>query len=419
MRFVLVSTHIDQTTGYSKVSYNLVKQLSSLAPKVKTYHFGFQRHPNRPNFRKYPEGVLSYDAAANEDPREEGFGYNKIHEYLDMVNPDVVMIYNDPYTVARFIESMKHEKGKSPYKLWIYLDQVYSGIAPPLIEALHKHADRFYCFTDIWKQKFLEYGPINDVRVLEHAVDPALFTVMPKEARAEVRKNLALPSDGIVLLNANRNSQRKRLDLTIAGFARVLKASPRAPYYLIIATNAQPQSGAFYDLHRIFLEELKENGLEPQDYIRRLLLIDTSPPNVWSDEAINQLYNVADIGINTSDGEGFGLCQLEHMYTGAPQIVTDIGSYRTFLDDTTASFVAPNGRSYFGGGMPHGFWSPTFSANDVATAIESMIKTLPEKRKAVNAYPFKSWAKVCDAWLEDVLTATEDQVAIVSVPVTA
>jgi len=303
MRFVLVSTHIDQTTGYSKVSYNLVKQVSSLAPKVKMYHFGFQRHPNRPNFRKYPEGVSSYDAAANEDPREEGFGYNKIYEYLDMVNPDVVMIYNDPYTIAKFIDSMKHEKGKSTYKLWIYLDQVYTGIAPPLMEILHKHADRFYCFTDIWKTKFLEYGPVDDCRVLEHAVDPTMFTVMPKDARMDVRKNMGLPNDGIVFLNANRNSQRKRLDLTIAGFVRLLKNAPKAPYYLVIATNAQPQTGAFYDLQRIYAEELKDNGLMFQDYARRLILIDTSPPNVWSDEAINQLYNIADIGINTSDGE--------------------------------------------------------------------------------------------------------------------
>lgn len=419
MRFVLVSTHIDQTTGYSKVSYNLVKQVSSLAPKVKMYHFGFQRHPNRPNFRKYPEGVSSYDAAANEDPREEGFGYNKIYEYLDMVNPDVVMIYNDPYTIAKFIDSMKHEKGKSTYKLWIYLDQVYTGIAPPLMEILHKHADRFYCFTDIWKTKFLEYGPVDDCRVLEHAVDPTMFTVMPKDARMDVRKNMGLPNDGIVFLNANRNSQRKRLDLTIAGFVRLLKNAPKAPYYLVIATNAQPQTGAFYDLQRIYTEELKDNGLMFQDYARRLILIDTSPPNVWSDEAINQLYNVADIGINTSDGEGFGLCQLEHMYTGAPQIVTDVGSYRTFLDETTSAFIPPNGKMYFSGGMPHGFSSPTFAVADVATAMESVIATLPEKRKAVQDYSFKSWATVCDAWLEDILTEVAGPAAIVSVPVTA
>jgi glycosyltransferase involved in cell wall biosynthesis len=417
MRLVLVSTHIDQTTGYSKVSHNLVKQLSTLSPKVKTFHFGFQRHPNRPTMRKYPEGIVSYDAAANEDPKEEGFGYNKIHEYMEMVNPDVVMIYNDPYTVARFIESMKHERGKSTYKLWIYLDQVYTGIARPLIEVLHNHADRIYCFTESWKRTFLEYGPFSDVRTLGHAVDPSIFTCMTAEARKGIRTNMGVPEDAIVFLNMNRNSQRKRLDLTIAGFVGLLKNNPTKPYFLVIASNLQPQSGAYYDMQRIFLEELKDHGLDVQTYARRLLLIDTSPPNVWSDEAVNQLYNAADIGINTSDGEGFGLCQLEHMYTGAPQIVTDVGAYRDFMNSSVAEFISPNGKSYFAGGMPHGFSCPTFATTDVAKSMEDMVNTLGEKRKNVQKFQFSSWSRVCDEWLEDILKEAGGQASTVSVPV--
>ena len=418
MRFLLVSTHIDQITGYSKVSYNLVNQLATLNPKVKTFHFGFQRHAGRSNLRKYPAGVNSYDAAANEDPKEEGFGYNKLAEYIETVQPDVVMIYNDPYTIARFIDSIKHERGKSSYKLWLYVDQVYTGVAMPLIEILQKHADRIYCFTDIWKTKFLEYGPFPDVRVLEHAVDPTVYTCMSEDSRKLIRQtNLSLASDAIVILNANRNSQRKRIDLSISGFVGLLKKHPEKPYYLAIASNLQPQSGAYYDVQRIFLEELKDNELDFQQYGRRLLLIDTSPPNVLSDEAINQLYNAADIGINTSDGEGFGLCQLEHMYVGAPQIVTDVGSYRTFLNGSTTEFIRPSGKFYFTGGMPHGFSAPTFTSADVTSAMDSMINTLSEKRVNVRTHQFKSWATICDGFLEDVLTQAEGQAASVSVPV--
>ena len=419
MRFVLVSTHIDQTTGYSKVSYNLVKQLSTLSPKVKTFHFGFQRHPNRPTMRKYPDGVVAYDAAANEDPKEEGFGYNKIQEYLEMVNPDVVMIYNDPYTISRFIESMKHERGKSPYKLWLYVDQVYTGVAQPLVDILHTHADRIYCFTETWKKQFLQYGPFHDLRVLEHAVDPTVFSCMSPETRKGIRSNMAIPDDATVFLNINRNSQRKRLDLTIAGFVGLLKNNPTKPYYLVIATNLQPQSGAYYDTQRIFLEELKDRGMDFQVYARRLLLIDTSPPNVWSDEAINQLYNAADVGINTSDGEGFGLCQLEHMYTGAPQIVTDVGAYRDFMDSSVADFIPPNGKMYFAGGMPHGFSSPTFATSCVTKSMEDMIATIADKRKSVQNFHFSSWSRVCDEWLEDILKQAEGQASSVSVPVTS
>jgi glycosyltransferase involved in cell wall biosynthesis len=402
MRVVLVSTHIDQTTGYSKVAHNLLKQASTLAPRVKFFHYGFQRHPNSPGHRKPPTGINLYDAAANEDPKEEGFGFNKIHDYLEMVGPDVVMIYNDPLIIHKFVEAMKHDKTTATYKLWIYVDQVYEGIAPPLMKTIRDHADRVYCFTEIWKQKFLAYGDFPDVRILEHAVDSTVFSALADDARMAFRKSLGIPTTGVVFLNANRNSQRKRLDLTLAGFARVLKTTPNA--YLIVATNVNPQAGAYYDIPTIFQREAQRQGLD-QMMLSHLILIDTAPPNVVGDEGINQLYNAADIGINTSDGEGFGLCQLEHMLTGAPQVVMDIGSYRTFLDETTAVFVPPGDDVYFPGSMPLGGWAPSFSADSVANAMGKAIGMLPELRAGVSAYKFKSWTQVCDGWLEDLLNA--------------
>jgi glycosyltransferase involved in cell wall biosynthesis len=402
MRVVLISTHIDQTTGYSKVAHNLLKQASTLAPRVKLFHYGFQRHPNTPSHRKAPAGVNQYDAAANEDPKEEGFGFNKIHDYLEMVGPDVVMIYNDPLIIHKFVEAMKHDRKTATYKLWIYVDQVYDGIAFPLMKTIHEHADRVYCFTEIWKQKFLAYGAFPDVRILEHAADSTTFSALADDARQAFRKSLGIPASGIVFLNANRNSQRKRLDLTLAGFARVLKTHPTA--YLVIATNVNPQAGAYYDIPAIFQREAARVGLD-QLALSHLVLIDTAPPNVVGDEGINQLYNAADLGINTSDGEGFGLCQLEHMLTGAPQIVTDIGSFRTFLDESTAVFIPPGDDAYFSGAMPLGGWAPTFTADAVATAMKKAIETLPALRSKVKTYPFKTWAQVCDGWLEDLLNA--------------
>ena len=415
MRFVLVSTHIDQTTGYSKVSHALLRQLATLAPKVKTFHFGFQRHPARANIRKIPDGVTCYDAAANEDPKEEGFGFNKIHEYLDMVNPDVVMIYNDPLIVCRFIESMKYEPGKSPYRLWVYLDQVYEGAAPQLIDLIRRNAERVYCFSEHWKRVFLDYGPAPDVRVLEHAVDQTVISNLPADARHAIRASVSLPNDAIVLLNANRNSQRKRLDLTIQGFVRALSKNPKL--HLMIASNMNPQNGAFYDLQRVYLEELKVRGLDTFPYMKNLILVDTSAPNIIDDDGVNQMYNLADIGINTSDGEGFGLCQLEHLYTGAPQVVTDLAAYQAFMDDKVSVLIPVTGRAYFPGGMPHGLWSPTFNPDDCAAAILQAAESLPELKAAAKKHVFKTWAAVCSDFLEDVLMLTEGPVASVSVPV--
>lgn len=405
MRFVLVSTHTDQTTGYSKVVFNLLKQLATMSPRVKVFHFGFQRHPSQPGFRKAPAGINQYDAAANEDPKEEGFGFNKIKEYIEMVGPDVVMIYNDPLVIYKFIEAMGHDRSSSPYKLWTYVDQVYNGIAQPLMNAIKEHSDRVYVFTDIWRNALIkQYGEFQDVRVLEHGVDSTTFSSLPAEARRTLRTNLNIPADATVFLNANRNSQRKRLDLSIQGFARLLAKNPSMPYYMIVVTNVNPQAGSYYDLVRIFAREIELLGL-PQEIAARLLLIDSSGKNVITDEGINQIYNLADIGINTSDGEGFGLCQLEHMLTGAPQIVTDVGSYRTFLDDSVAAFISPRSDVYCAGTMPLGGWAPSFDPNDVATAMEHVSSNLADMKQSVAGYPFKTWSTVCDSWLEDVMSA--------------
>ena len=401
MRFVLISTHVDQTTGYSKVVYNLLGQLATLAPEVKTYHFGFQRHPSHSNLRTVPKGVISYDAAANEDPKEDGFGFNKIHEYLEMVNPDVVMIYNDPLIIHRFIEAMKFDKEKSTYKLWLYVDQVYEGIVPPLIESMNKNAHRIYCFTPYWADIYSKYGEFSDIRVLENAVDTTLFSKIPDGTRSAVRSSMGLPSNAVLMINVNRNSNRKRHDLSIMGFTELITRDPTKPYYYMIVTGLNAQQGAYYDVNRIFTMELQRRGLNPTDFTKRLMLIDTASKPL-PDSAINELYNASDIGVNTSDGEGFGLCQIEHLYTGAPQLVTDIGTYRSFMDETVCGFVKPKDRTYFSGTMPLGSWASNFSYHEIADTLTKMIENLPALKKAASEYKFKTWKEVCASWLEDV-----------------
>jgi len=407
MRFVLVSTHVDQTTGYSKVVSNLLAQVATLAPKVKTFHFGFQRHPERKNIRKTPGSIVAYDAAANEDPKEEGFGFNKIHEYLEMVGPDVVMIYNDPMIIARFIAAMKYKKGESPYKLWLYVDQVYSGIAPPLMDDLNKAADKVYCFTDTWAKVYAEYGAgIETPGVMEHAVDSTIFSRLPLVTRAGLRKNVGLPTEAIVFLNANRNSQRKRQDLTIMGFVELLRRHPDKPLWLLMVTTVDPQKGAHYDIQRIFHDQLGRAGLDPNLYAKRMAIVDTAPPNMLSDEGINQIYNMCDVGINTSDGEGFGLCQLEHLYTGAPQIVTDVGSYRSFLPITVTQYIRPGPLVYQAAAMPLGLSAPSFDPAHVADAMDAVLEKYVEMSSKAAEMKFNTWTDVCASWLADLRAAS-------------
>jgi len=411
IRFLLVSTHTEQVTGYSKVSYNLLKQLGTLQPLIKIFHFGFQRTPARlPAPARPISGIIQYDAAANEDPKEQGFGFNKFKEYVDTVNPDIIMIYNDPIVIHQFIQQLK-DTPKS-WKLWVYLDQVYKGADMNLLRNIENASDRIICFTEEWKKYLLTRitTPNIKIDVLEHGVDPLVFKPLSDGERAGIRKNLNLKPEDKVFLNMNRNSQRKRLDLTIMAFTRLLKKFPDAPYHLLLVTGVKPEAGAFYQPLQIYLNELELLGLDNLKYGTRVTIVDTTPPNAYfNDEAVNQLYNAADVGINTSAGEGFGLCQLEHMATGAPQVVIDLDCYKAFMTPETCVAVPVEHYSYLQMTAGVGLTESTASAESVALAMEKALSMCSREtsEKCTNLAKNRPWSKVCDDFLETVLAKTD------------
>jgi glycosyltransferase involved in cell wall biosynthesis len=407
IRFLLVSTHTEQVTGYSKVSYNLLKQLGTLAPLIKIFHFGFQRTPARLATPARPlTGIIQYDAAANEDPKEQGFGFNKFKEYVDTVNPDIIMIYNDPIVINQFIQQVKDVP--KTWKLWVYLDQVYKGADMGLLRNIENASDRILCFTEEWKKYLLTRltTPNIKIDVLEHGIDSLVFKPLSDGERAGIRKNLNLKSGDKVFLNMNRNSQRKRLDLTIMGFARLIKAFPDQPLHLVLVTGVKPEGGAFYQPLQIYLNELELLGLDNLKYGTRVTIIDTTAPQAYfNDDAINQLYNVADVGINTSAGEGFGLCQLEHMATGAPQVVLDLDCYKAFMDDKTSVRLPLTSYSYLQMTAGVGLTEYTATAESVAEGMEKALAMCGKETSAacVALARTRPWSKICDDFLESVI----------------
>ena len=404
VRFLLVSTHTEQLTGYSKVSHNLLKQLSTLQPLVKIFHFGFQRSPVRPDAPMRPlENVIQYDAAANEEPRQQGFGFNKLAEYVDTVSPDIVMIYNDPLVVNGFLDALS--KVEKTFKTWVYLDLVYEGVDQGLLRNIETRADRIFCFTPKWKEYLLSRLPATEkqVDVLEHGVDTLLFKPSSDAERIATRKTLNIPPEAVVFLNMNRNSERKRLDLSVMAFARLVAKYPTLPLYMLFVCNMSQQSGIFYHPVAIFIEELNRLRLSPADFGSRVCLVDTSPPRLLDDKTIASLYGAADYGINTANGEGFGLCQLEHLATGAPQVVVDVGDYRCFLDETVAEIVPVTSYSYLSIGAGVGKIAKTASVEDVTAAMD---RILSNKRSSVCVEKAKTrpWSKVCDPFLETIIS---------------
>ena len=347
-RFLLVGTHAHQTTGYSKVTYHMIQELAKRG-EFDLFHFGFQKFlAAPPGYREYPAGVDVHDAVEQERlklaDQEMGFGFSQLPDYVRKVKPDVVLIYNDAGIICRFLDKLSEKltaAEKSAYKLVIYLDQVYMIQRPELLARIDKDAHAYVAFTSYWKEVLEKQGIKKPIGVMRHGFDPTQFKPMD---RAAMRKKHNLPEHLLLFLNLNRNTPRKRHDLVVMAFAELVARHPTKPLALMAVCDAGEQGG--YPIQEIYVRELERLGVPPQFHIQKLLITKTAL--TYTDEMINELYSMSDVGITAADGEGFGLCQFEAMGVGVPQVVPYLGGFRDFCTSGVNSMtVKPRWRNYF------------------------------------------------------------------------
>jgi glycosyltransferase involved in cell wall biosynthesis len=400
---MLVSTHVQQYTGYSKISYGILQELSKL-PNLDVIHFGFQKHPQPvQGFRPYPSNIDVIDAAALEQPLQQGFGYQSLMEQVRKKNPHVVMIYNDMAVVTRFLEEIRKTGTPRPFKVWVYCDQVYDCQHQAMIDILNRDCDRVFAFTSYWKKQLKEQGLTRPISILGHGFDPKTFFTVPRDI---ARKSLKLPEEAFVIMSLNRNQPRKRYDIMLMAFVELLVKYPTKPIVLLCICDKGEKGGWW--LFEVFVRELKRKGVPIEQYGNRLMI--SSHDMVFKDEDINVLYNVADIGISTADGEGWGLCTFEQMGVGIPQVVPDVGGYKEYCSNTNSMVVKPSHRYY----LPSVYSGVGGEANacdphDVCMAIEEYLNDT-EKRKvhgqrAKDTVLTYTWPKV----VKDLVKALQEE----------
>lgn len=320
------------SNGYSQVGYELAKYLSKL-PDIQLTIYGFQNFSQIPNHRTdFPSNVQVYDAWTNEQPRQAGFGVGQVKDFVTMNKPDVVIVYNDMLVLTSVISQL-HEVPDKKFKIIAYIDQVYLCQKKEYIQFVNNKADLAMLFTPYWEEIALEQGITLPTCNLRHGFNKNMHYPVPKNI---ARKFYGLKNEDFIVLNLNRNQPRKRWDICLQAFAAVVQKLPDEPIKLLIATATQ---GA-WNLLEIYERELKKRGLTLEQGMKHVILLDN--PQQLSDEDVNFLYNVADIGLNTCDGEGFGLCNFQQAAIGIPQVVPYIGGFRDFFDNDNALLVRPS-----------------------------------------------------------------------------
>jgi len=359
-RILLCGTYpIGQSNGYSRVVYYIAKHLGiEKYNDIQLTIYGFQ------NFRQtagseerneIPSSVILHDALATENPKRGGFGEKEIGIFLRKNPQDIIIIFNDPIITSGLTQTIVQEFSNEERKKFLlvsYMDQVYPYQKPEYINIINTYFNAVITFTPYWKQMVRKLGLRKDMPcyMFPHGFDHNLYYPIPRDL---ARLYYNIPQNAFVILNLNRNQPRKRWDLTIMAFAEVIEN-----YYKLL--NATPEEqrntirpvrlmiGSVLDGSWSLLEILKHELMlrnVPYEFGRECIVA-VSNPQQLSDRDINVMYNACDIGLNTCEGEGFGLCQLEHMGVGSPQVCLKIGGLQDFLNENNSIVIEPTVR-YF------------------------------------------------------------------------
>lgn len=333
VKVLFCGTHPQQFNGYSKVVYELARELCQY-DNIKLHIYGFQNFYNEPDHvkeRALPDTVEIYDAYAKEEPKNKGFGENEIVDYVNKISPDIVIVYNDLVVISTFIKALQTIPDKK-FKIVPYIDIVYKNEKRELLKYIHDNIDGCIAFTDYWKQTLIEDNYTKPLWTLEHAFNKNLYYPIPKHV---ARKYFDISNDDFIIMNLNRNQPRKRWDHCIMAFIKFISKHLNEKIKLLILTAV---TGA-WNLTELMMNEAKKYKIEISQLKNHFIFIQN--PQKMTDKEINIMYNVADIGWNTCDGEGFGLCNFEQAGVGIPQVVPYVGGFRDFFNENNSIPIPP------------------------------------------------------------------------------
>ena len=303
-------------TGFSRVIHSILNHLPA----------GYEVSHFATNLKSPPPSSGNWKIFPNEMEEAQGLG-----ELVDRLAPDLVFLVDVVWAVARF-RALWEVPGRS-YRVVLYLAAGEKEELTAKGMAQLVGADRLVFYTafarDLARAALAELAPhcqgcgFSEIEVVPHGIDPKTFFPIAgrdqqglvssrKKARRKIFPGDPSLQDQFIVLNANRNQVFKRIDVCLRGFARFAKGKSDVRLYLHMATaKLAPGEIALVD----------ELGLRD-----RVMISTTGHQHPdFSDERLNLLYNACDVGINTSELEGWGLVAFEHAATGAAQIVPGHG----------------------------------------------------------------------------------------------
>lgn len=377
--------------GFARVAQTL---LSHLCHRYELHHLVI-------NHRGEDRGG-EWQVYGNREPGDPQ-GLRALGALIETLRPHGVLILHDLYYQARYARCLKTFPNVARVA-YVPIDGELSGVfAPQTFEAF----DQMVAYTQFGHRQLQSLwgedgspgteGSRPEICTIPHGVDTSVFQPLGgqelgdrREAKRAVFGEELAGADSFIVLNANRFALRKRIELTIEGFARFARGKPVGVRLCLHMASRH--------LGASLLELAQRHGIA-----HRLLLTHRLPVHPeLSDDQLNGLYNACDVGINTSEGEGWGLVSFEHAATGAPQVVPAHSACAELWQDS-ACLVEPRSS-----------WTchqlqvqrHTVDPEDVAAALERLYADRCFRRRMAQAAFLNAtredyrWERIADRWDE-------------------
>jgi glycosyltransferase involved in cell wall biosynthesis len=371
-------------TGFSRVAHSIIKNLEN---EFEIVGVGVNYHGDPHNY-KFPIFPASINMAKGP------YGANRIVDLINGQDFDILFILNDAWVINGYLQAIKANVTKPLPKIVVYFP-VDSTEHDPEWYSNFDIVSRAVTYTKFGEWVVKDANPTIDVSVIPHGIDTEIFH-KTHATRLDAKIEFFAPyadkvgdlTNSFIVLNANRNQPRKKLDITMLGFAKFAKN--------------KPEDVKLYMHTGMIDSSINVDKLATRYGISTRLIVSSSKKGVQnvSDERLNTIYNIADVGINTSAGEGWGLTNVEHAVTGAVQLVPNHSACRELFINN-GLLMNTCGDVMFDNSMTMG---KLVSSDEVAQKLEFLYRN-PEERKKLAQLGYEkftgdeySWKAISKKW---------------------
>lgn len=390
---VLVVGDLVVPTGFSTVLHNIIKNIED----------DFEFTGVGVNYRGDPHDYKFPIFPATNGPTQNIYGVDRVCNILNGTKVDLLFILNDAWVVSYYLDAIKKNvKNKPKIVVYFPVDSEYHN---PEWYKDFDIVNRAVTYTKFGQREVLKAVPGMKVDIVPHGVDTTDFYKLP-ESKLELRTLLfgadapnRIPDLGdlFFVLNANRNQPRKKLDITMEGFALFAQNKPDVRLYMHCGVRDSSIDVPYMS---------KRYGIDNKTIVTSL----AQGIQRVSIDKLNIIYNACDVGINTTLGEGWGLTNVEHAVTGALQIVPRSSACQELFSDC-GLLMEPIAKFTFDNSQTVGKLTSPFEVArclELAYRNKELRKELSERGRSKFSDIQYQWQTIAQTWKNIFLETCDD-----------